>query len=92
LSDAYNSYSDRAKSVELYLKKTVLTQKRKWFIGNLRLDDSYPLKSLAHPTVMPDFLSFSEAACTAVLIAYVVSPSSAASAFDVDGFALPLAH
>jgi hypothetical protein len=41
---------------------------------------------------MPYFFGFSEAACTAVLIAYMVRASSAASAFDVDGFALPLTH
>lgn len=61
-------------------------------LWNLGLDDSYSLKSLAHPAVMPDFFGFSEAACAAVLIAYVVCASSATTAFDVDGFALPLAH
>ena len=61
-------------------------------IGKLGLDDSYSLKSLPHPAVMSDFFGFSEAACAAVFVAYMVCASSAASAFDVDGFALPLAH
>jgi hypothetical protein len=41
---------------------------------------------------MPDFFGFSEAACAAVFVAYVVCTSSATTAFDVDSFALPLAH
>jgi hypothetical protein len=41
---------------------------------------------------MPDFFGFSETACTAVFVAHMVRASSATSAFDVDGFALPLTH
>ena len=56
------------------------------------LDDSDSLKSLAHPSVVPHFCGFSEAACCASFVAYVVCASSAAPAFNVDGFALALAH
>ncbi len=60
--------------------------------GWLVLDDSYSLKCLAHPSVVPHLCGFAKAACRAAFVSYVVCSSSAASAFDVYGFALAFAH
>ena len=56
------------------------------------LDDSDSLKSLAHPTVVSHGSLFSVTACSTMLISHVVSSSSAAPTFNVNNFALALAH
>jgi hypothetical protein len=56
------------------------------------LEHSLFLKSLGLPGVPSDGGGFSVPAGGASFIAHVVSASSAASAADVDSFALALAH
>ncbi len=58
----------------------------------LALDDSYALKSLSLPSIMSNFCGFAVAASCTTLMAHVVCSSSAAPAFNVDSFALALAH
>jgi hypothetical protein len=56
-----------------------------------RLSYSLAQERLGLPLVVADGCGFAVAACCTSFVAYVVCASAAASAHDVDGFALALA-
>ena len=56
------------------------------------LDYAYSLKSLTHPSIMSHGCGFAITACSTTLVTYMVCSSSAAPTFNMDSFALALAH